>query len=71
MLASVQPVSDISLACVHGLAGDAAHVVDVGAQLPRPCQIDCYVHAQHLRVSPLFRYTDGLGIFLLYKKEDF
>lgn len=64
MLASVQPVSDISLTRVHGLAGDAAHVVDVGAQLPRPCQINCYVHAEHLRVSLLFRCADGLGIFL-------
>lgn len=71
MLASVQPVSDISLTRVHGLPGHAAHVMDVGTQLPRSCQIDRYVHAQHLRVSLLFCCADGLGIFLQNIKERF
>lgn len=59
---------DVSLTRVHCLPGDAADVMDVGAQLPRSCQVDRYVHAQHLRASLFFRYADGLGIFLQRQK---
>lgn len=60
----VQPVFDISFSGVDGLVSLAAHVVDVGAELPGPTQIDRSTHCQLLQSSPLLRQANGLRIFL-------
>lgn len=55
---------DIGLPGVDGLSGLAAHVVDVGAELRGPAQIDRRAHRQLLQPSPLLRQANGLRIFL-------
>lgn len=61
---------DIGLPGVDGLPGLAAHVVDVGAELPGPTQIDRRAHRQLLQSSPLLCQADGLRIFLSRRHEN-
>lgn len=63
-LTFVQPVFDVGLSGVDGLPGLAAHVVDVGAELPGPTQVDCHAHGQLLQTSSFLRQPDGLRVFL-------
>lgn len=55
---------DVRLPGVDGLVGLAAHVVDVGAELRGPAEVDRHAHRQLLQSPPLLRQTDGVRIFL-------
>lgn len=46
---------DVDLAGVDGLLSLGTHVVDVGAELPRPAQVNRYVHGQLVLGPPLLR----------------
>lgn len=63
-LTFVQPVFDVGLPGVDGLPGFAAHVVDVGAELPGPAQVDRHAHGQLLQTFSFLRQPDGLRVFL-------
>lgn len=63
-LTFVQPVFHVHLPGVDGLAGLAAHVVDVAAELPGPAQVDRGAHGQLLQAPALLRQSDGLRVFL-------
>lgn len=63
-LTFVQPVLDVGLPGVDGLPRFAAHVVDVGAQLPGPAQVDRHAHGQLLQTFSFLRQPDGLRVFL-------
>lgn len=55
---------DVGLPGVDGLPGLAAHVVDVGAELPGPAQVDRHAHGQLLQTLSFLRQPDGLRVFL-------
>lgn len=63
-LTFVQPVLDVGLPGVDGLPRFAAHVVDVGAKLPGPAQVDRHTHGQLLQTFSFLRQPNGLRVFL-------
>lgn len=61
---------DVGLPGVDGLPRFAAHVVDVGAKLPGPAQVDRHAHGQLLQTFSFLRQPDGLRVFLREKQEE-
>lgn len=61
---------DIGLPGVDGFPGLAAHVVDVGAELPGAAQVDRHAHGQLLQAFSLLRQPDGLRVFLRKHRMD-
>lgn len=61
---------DVGLPGVDGLPRLAAHVVDVGAELPGPAQVDHHVRGQLLQTFPFLRQPDGLRVFLKGNQEE-
>lgn len=71
MLTFIEPVFDVCLSGVDGLVGLAAHVVDVGAELRGPAEVDRYAHRQLLESPPLLCQTDGVRIFLRRRTQTY